>query len=157
MRKEYGFDYEGVVDIPFGDLLNDPKLVLRNLPRVETIELMDDLDYRVTTKPFVFHKGFNIKGVSHVNLDVVDGVIAWSRSQHHCDETCNGSIEGTANDNGDGRTFIQGRVGFKHPFINMLSWNFIKPMAEKVGEQFLQEFIQNFNDPAHENDVPEYA
>lgn len=147
--------YEGVVEIPFSELLEDPRLVLRNLPRTESIELCGELDYKVTTTPFNLHNAVQIVGVGHVNLDVVDGEIIWSRSDHHCEETCNGLIEGTARDNGNGTTYITGVIGLIHPYITRSSWMFIKPMAQKLGQQALAEFQANFRDPIFENDVPE--
>lgn len=148
-------DYQGNVDVPFQDLLDNPKLVLHNMPRVQSIEKVGEMDYRVTSKPYALHAGIIITGIAHVNLDVVDGEIVWSHSDNHDHKVCNGIIEGVARRNGDGSTFLKGTVTIEHVLATGLMTPFIKPLARKLSKQMIEEFRENFHDPVYENNVPD--
>ena len=147
--------YSGELPISFFELKNHPEKIIKKMPRVKTIEKMDELDYRITSQPYVLHSGLKIKGVSHVNLHVEDNQISWSRSQHHCEETCNGCIEGTAVAGENDTTHLTGEICVHHPMINSLTAAFAAGMTKKMGERIMDEFIANFNDESFENEIPD--
>lgn len=153
-QKEFSFTYEGDVSVPFSDLKNDPTLVLKNLPRVETIEKIDEDDFRVTTTEYSFHGALSIRACAHVHLSVEGDALYWKRSQHEDTEHCNGAIVGEASSNNDGTTHISGEIIMRHPMLSPITWAFVKGTAVKIGEQFIREFIDNFNDPVIENSIP---
>lgn len=147
--------FEGVANIPFQELRDDPLLVLRNLPKVSSITKVDELDYLVITKPYSFHAGLTVVGRSHVTLEVQSDKIIWKKSPHIDHEMCNGEIEGEASDIGNGQILLKGNITLDHPFLTRWSWPFVKTLTEKTGEALIKEFVDNFHDPVFENDVPE--
>jgi hypothetical protein len=149
-----GFDYEADVDVPFSELLADPLLVLRNLPRVDSITKVGDMDYRVVTTPYVVHSALAITGIGHVCLSVSEGKVKWDRSPNHCNVQCNGIITGEASALPDGKTRIQGKIFMIDPRVNLFTMPFIKPIIKGIARSFTDEFIANLNDPVFENDVP---
>lgn len=153
-KQFFSFKYEGVVDIPISDFINDPLLVLRNLPKVETITQCDELDYRVVTKPYITHPMLVVVGISHVKLEVVNNELHWVESPHQEEEDdCNGKIVGIAKDNGDGRALVTGTISVHHVWLNMMTWQFMKPIVKKAGDKFIEEFVTNLNNPVFENEI----
>lgn len=150
-----GFDYEAEVNVPFTELLADPLLVLRNLPRVDTITKVGDMDYRVVTTPYIVHAALAVVGTGHVCLAVENGKVVWKKSQGHCDMACNGTIVGEASALPNGLTRIEGQIFIKDPRVNLFTMPFIKPIVKSIAKSFTDEFIANMNDPVFENDVPE--
>ena len=149
------FNYSGEVDIPFDTLKQNPELILRKLPRVNSITRMDEDDFRVVLKPYALHKALVITAVGHVNLSVVGDSIVWSESPHHSNTECNGKIVGTATRNQTGAVRIEGTIHLNHPWINSFIWPFTKPIVEALGIQFINEFVDNFRNEDYNNRIPE--
>lgn len=148
--------YKGVVTVPFSMLKNDPLLILKNLPRVDTIEKIADMDYRVTLKPFVLHSALDVVAVGHVTLQVFEDRIEWIHSPNYNHEDCNGVIIGVAKPALDtNATFVEGDIELQHRFINNITWSIMKPVFEKIGQMFINEFNTNFHNPDFSNQIPE--
>lgn len=149
--------YTQRVEVDFATLLNDPTLVIRNLPRVDKVYDHGAEGYYVISTPYVFHGALKVVGRGHVNIEVIDGEIHWLPcAEEH--ETCNGRISGIAKATPDGKTFVDGVVEIEHPFINQVTWIAMQPLVARLGLKFMEEFAANLIDPAYENTIlPESA
>lgn len=152
---KFTLPYSGNVWINFNELKNDPLLILRNLPDVQTIERIGHLEYKVIMKPIRFHDALTVQPKGFVVLEPTANSVVWKKSDLHDASDCNGVITGVATATPDLTTYISGNIEIEHPWLNNMTWAFMKGIVKKHGDNYIQQFIKNFKDPRYENDVPE--
>lgn len=145
---------DGHLAVPFQELLNDPLLVLKKFPNVDTLVAHGPLDYFLTTVPFALTNTLKLRRRWHIKLEVQEDKLVWLPSDEHADDGCDGWISGEITDGGNGRSRVTLSAVMEHRLLNGVTSVLYRNAIRQAGYNFMLGFETNFRTPGFQNDVP---
>lgn len=146
---------DGHLNVPFQLLKNDPLLVLKKFPFLETLEAHGPMNYFVVTVPLALTNTIKVRRRWHINLEVLEDRILWKPvEEDHAADGCDGWIAGEIVDVGNGRVRVTLNASMEHRLLNTITTAIYRNAINQTGYNFLQAFERNFRDTAFQNQVP---
>lgn len=145
---------DGHIDVPFQELLNDPLLVLKKFPMVDTLVAKGPLEYFLTTVPFALANTLKLRRCWHIKLEVQEDKLVWLPSDEHADDGCDGWISGEITDASNDRSRVTLNAVMEHRLLNGVTSVLYRNAIRQAGYTFMMGFEKNFRTPDFQNNVP---
>lgn len=147
---------KGGIGIPFATIKNDPLLLIRNFPHIQSVERLGEWSFKLTSKPMAVSNFINRPQVWFVTLEIEENQVRFVRpAAASADQFyLTGKVRPLASGVASTIDLVAG-ISVEEQFGGLLSGTF-KNMAQYSAGLMLREFEYNLHTPQFENTVQDF-